>query len=100
MKKRPLFDENALNVGKEGKSAIHLSNLGNFCQIWPSPPRIFCPKIIYGEFSALSGGGRRWDLGAQGGSAKAPARNDAFGGSTPRATRAWRKHALVSSETL
>ena len=31
-----------------------------------------------------------WDLGAQEGSAKAPARNNALGGSTARATRAWR----------
>ena len=23
------------SVDKEGKSAINLSNLGNFCQIWP-----------------------------------------------------------------
>ena len=38
--------------------------------------------------------------GPQGGSAKAPARNNAPGGSTARATRAWRKHALLSSETL
>ena len=38
-----------------------------------------------------------WDLGAQGGSAKARARNNAPGGSTARATRAWRKHALRSS---
>ena len=41
-----------------------------------------------------------WDLGARGGSAKAPALNNAPGGSTARATRAWRKHALLSSETL
>ena len=41
-----------------------------------------------------------WDLGAQGGSAKAPARNNEPGGSTARATRAWRKHALLGSETL
>ena len=46
------------------------------------------------------GSGRKWDLGAEGGSAKAPARNNAPGGSTARATRAWRKHALLSSETL
>ena len=31
-----------------------------------------------------SGSGRMWDLGAQGGSAKAPARNNAPGGSTAR----------------
>ena len=46
------------------------------------------------------GSGRMWALGARGGSAKAPARNNAPGGSTARATCAWRKHALRSSETL
>ena len=46
------------------------------------------------------GSGRMWDLGAQGGSANAPARNNAPGGSTARATCAWRKHAPLSSETL
>ena len=40
------------------------------------------------------------DLGAQGGNVKAPARNNVPGGSTARATRAWQKHALLSSETL
>ena len=45
-------------------------------------------------------GRRMWDLGAQGGSTNAPARNNAPGGSTAHATRAWRKHALLSSETL
>ena len=44
-----------------------------------------------------NGSGRMWDLGAQGGNAKAPARNNAPGRSTARATRAWRKHALLSS---
>ena len=34
------------------------------------------------------GAGSMWDLGAQGGNAKAPARNNAPGGSTARATRA------------
>ena len=49
------------------------------------------------------GSGRMWDLGAQGGSAKAPARNNAPGGSAARATRAWRmpseapKHCRIQS---
>ena len=40
------------------------------------------------------------DLGGTGGSAKALARKNAPGGSTARATRAWQKHALLSSEIL
>ena len=36
-----------------------------------------------------------WDLGAQGGNAKALARSNAPGGSTALVTRAWRKHALL-----
>ena len=38
------------NLSKEGKSAINLSNLGNFCQIWPRAimlGRLAVPKIIY-----------------------------------------------------
>ena len=41
-----------------------------------------------------------WDLGAQGGSAKALVRNNALGGSMACVTRAWRKRALLSSETV
>ena len=34
---QPLLLNKALQIdaSKEGKSAINLSNLGNFCQIWP-----------------------------------------------------------------
>ena len=56
-------------------------------------------KVIKSE-TPKCGGGRLWDLEAQGGSAKAPARNNAPGRSTARATRTWRKHALLNSETL
>ena len=50
--------------------------------------------------SPKCGSGHNWDLGAQGGSAKALARNNAPGGSTARATCAWWRHALLSSEML
>ena len=46
------------------------------------------------------GSRRKSDLGAQGGSTKGSARNNARGGSMPYAKRAWRTHALLSSETL
>ena len=50
-------------------------------------------ETFFSEETPKCGSGRMWDLGAQGGSAKAPARNNAPGGCTARATRAWRRDA-------
>ena len=45
------------------------------------------------------GNGHMWDLGHREDTQRPPAWNNAPGGSTACATRAWRKHALLSSET-
>ena len=64
----------------------------------PGTGQSLYPKCPLSE-NPKCGSGQMWHMGAQGGSAKAPARNNAPGGSTARATRAWRKHALLSSAT-
>ena len=73
-----------------------------FCSEWDSAGMATLTLVALQHISETPkcGSGRMWELGAQGGSAKAPERNNAPGGSTARATRAWRKHALQSSETL
>ena len=64
-------------------------------------PHRACFISLQGESEGPKcGSGCKWDLGAQGRNAKAPARNNAPGGSMAHATRAWRKHALPNSETF
>ena len=61
----------------------------------PSKTPLMPPPPLPSE-SPKCGSGHMRDLGAQKGSAKAIARNNAPGGSTACATRAWWKHALLS----
>ena len=71
---------------------------------WQCSKRTFARTIEFSEQceseSPKVGAGACGIWGGQGGSANAPERNKAPGGSTARATRAWRKHALLSSETM
>ena len=81
------------NVPRNLFSLVQLPKRSSSAAFWTFPWCIFrkAPNV---------GAGTTGIWGAQGGSAKALARNNAPGASTARATRAWRKHALLNSETL
>ena len=68
--------------------------------VWQHAPSEMHEQAPFGKPQMHVGAGASGIWGAQAGSAKALARNNAPGRSTARATRAWWKHALLSSETL
>ena len=99
------FDGNFFGLvfpGFQATEKIHAQNSRPELSAFLSNFTFLNPKFIHGDFLLTGetnkcGSRSKWDLGAQGRNAKAPARNNAPGGSMAHATRAWRKHALPNS---